>query len=117
MDLAAYANQSVNLRFRFGSDMGTGQEGWYVDDVLITALGNFVLSTPDSLVVSVNGDDLILNWADDDNPNYRILSDTDSEGAFSTIEGETTNNTFTIVNGWQGADLKFYRVVGWDGQN
>jgi|GEM_PF-1143709 len=36
-DLAAYSGNNVNLRFRFGSDNSVTYEGWYIDDILITA--------------------------------------------------------------------------------
>ncbi len=36
-DLAAYAGNNINLRFRFGSDNSVAYEGWYIDDILITA--------------------------------------------------------------------------------
>jgi hypothetical protein len=35
VDLGAYANQTIQIRFRFGSDASTGREGWYVDDIQI----------------------------------------------------------------------------------
>lgn len=37
VDLSAYANRSIVLRFRFGSDRYTISEGWYIDDVVITS--------------------------------------------------------------------------------
>jgi hypothetical protein len=33
--LNSYAGQSVNLRFRLGSDTSESREGWYVDDVVV----------------------------------------------------------------------------------
>src|SRR5690606_15794712 len=33
VDLSAYAGQSVQLRWRLGTDSSFGREGWYVDDV------------------------------------------------------------------------------------
>ena len=36
IDLAAYAGQSVQLRFRFGTDGGLTQEGWWIDDIRIS---------------------------------------------------------------------------------
>lgn len=35
VDLSSYANQSIKIRFRFTSDVGTQLEGWYVDDIAI----------------------------------------------------------------------------------
>ncbi|MEJ2744096.1 MAG: S8 family serine peptidase, partial [bacterium] len=37
-DLSAYAGKSIKLRFRFGSDISTAYEGWYIDDVEIFRL-------------------------------------------------------------------------------
>ena len=34
-DLSAYAEQNAQVRFRFGSDGYTVEEGWYIDDVAI----------------------------------------------------------------------------------
>ena len=33
--LTPYANQNIKIRFRFTSDEGTANEGWYVDDIAI----------------------------------------------------------------------------------
>ena len=33
--LTTYANQNIKIRFRFTSDEGTANEGWYVDDIAI----------------------------------------------------------------------------------
>lgn len=35
VNLSSYANQSVQFRFRFTSDVGTNLEGWYVDDIAL----------------------------------------------------------------------------------
>ncbi|MEW5989130.1 MAG: S8 family serine peptidase, partial [Chloroflexota bacterium] len=35
VDLDAYAGQTVNFRFRLGSDSSVSREGWYVDDVVV----------------------------------------------------------------------------------
>ena len=35
VNLTPYANQSIQIRFRFTSDVGTNLEGWYVDDIAI----------------------------------------------------------------------------------
>jgi len=37
-DLSSYANNNVRIRFRFSSDMYVNYEGWYIDDVKISAL-------------------------------------------------------------------------------
>lgn len=35
VDLSGWEDQTVRLAFRFGSDSGTTDEGWYIDDILI----------------------------------------------------------------------------------
>lgn len=37
VNLAPYAGQTVQFRFRAGTDTGVGTEGWYVDDVVVQA--------------------------------------------------------------------------------
>jgi subtilisin family serine protease len=37
VDLSAYAGQTVQFRFRLGSDTSVSREGWYVDDVVVQA--------------------------------------------------------------------------------
>ena len=36
-DLSSFAGQSILLRWRIGCDLGIGDEGWYIDDVQISA--------------------------------------------------------------------------------
>ncbi len=37
VNLAPYAGQTVQFRWRLGTDTGVGREGWYVDDVVVQA--------------------------------------------------------------------------------
>lgn len=53
-DLAAYANRSIVLRFRFGSDFFTISEGWYLDDIVVRSQvgdGGWISITPQIGVV------------------------------------------------------------------
>jgi Zn-dependent metalloprotease len=114
-DLSSYAGQSVQLRFRFGSDAGTGREGWYLDNVLVYAPAtNPPLIDPDSLTITFDGVNVILDWAADANPGYRIYSSVTVEGPYDTLEGTTTDHFFTLPD--RADERRFYRVVGWDGQ-
>jgi hypothetical protein len=36
VDLSGYAGSSANVRFRLGCDSIVGDDGWYIDDVLVT---------------------------------------------------------------------------------
>ncbi len=44
-DLSPLAGQDVQLRFRFASDVATGQEGWYIDDMELVTDPAFVTNT------------------------------------------------------------------------
>lgn len=114
-DLSAYAGQNIQIRFRFGSDAGTGREGWYVDDVLLySPANNTPLVIPTGLTLIYDGDNLLLHWDSDTNPFYHIYSSTTADGNFNTLEGTTSQQSFTIPGA--ANDRKFYIVVGWDGQ-
>lgn len=116
VDLAAYAGSDVQLRFRFGSDAGTNREGWYVDDVLVQAVGELVTVTvPQHLTILVEGDDVILRWAADANPFYRIFTSTDVDVPLQTLIDATDQNTYTIIGGADSPGPVYYTVVGWDG--
>lgn len=41
VDLSAYVIQKVNIRFRFGSNNGTGGYGWFIDDVELFEMLNY----------------------------------------------------------------------------
>lgn len=53
VDLTNYAGQTVQLRFRLGSDSSVNHEGWYVDDISVTSCEG---STPDDTIFT-NGFD------------------------------------------------------------
>ncbi|MFH1011081.1 MAG: carboxypeptidase-like regulatory domain-containing protein [bacterium] len=115
MDLQVYAGQSIQFRFRFGSDASRTNEGWYVDDVLAIALDLPDISVPTGLVIAVEGDDLRLRWNSDANYGYRVYSDDNLYGSFTTLVGETTETELVIVGGAAAAGIKFYMVRGWNG--
>ncbi len=113
LDLSAYEGANVQLRFRFGSDNSVQREGWYVDDVLVQAVGEpITVTTPTELTIIVIGEDVVLNWAADGNPMYRVYTSFDAEDPLQTIIGDTDQNTFTIVGGASVNDQRYYSVVG-----
>ncbi len=60
-DLGDYANETANIRFRFGSDGSVPEEGWFVDDIKITADNPYPV--PGNLDVElVNQSEVILGW-------------------------------------------------------
>lgn len=115
LDLAAYAAQNVQVRFRFGSDAGTVREGAYIDDVLLFAPGN---SAAPTVVTEVTlnrvGDNLVLDWLSDGNLHYRIYSGPDPDNVFTTFEGAVDTVGF-VVPGGLSATGKCFVVTGWDG--
>ncbi|MFH1011449.1 MAG: M14 family zinc carboxypeptidase [bacterium] len=116
VELTSFAGQSIQLRYRFGSDAGTGYEGWYVDDVRIVALGEPVVDVT-GLTIIAEGNDLHLRWNPDANYGYRIYDDDDPMSSFTNQVGETTANEFVVVGGAASTEIKFYVVRGWDGSS
>lgn len=114
VSLAAYAGSNVQLRFRFGSDAGTNNEGWYIDDVLVQAVGEVVpVTVPEALTIFVDGDDVVLRWLADNNPMYRVFTSTDVNDPLQTLVAETDQNTYTIVGGATADSQRYYTVVGY----
>jgi hypothetical protein len=70
---------------------------------------------PTGLVIGVEGDDLHLSWHSDANYGYRVYSDDNPQGSFTTLVGETTETELVIVGGAAAAGIKFYMVRGWNG--
>jgi hypothetical protein len=55
-DLSAYADNNVQIRFRFSSDIYLAYEGWYIDDVEITSLDcTPALGWLEGTVTDING--------------------------------------------------------------
>ncbi len=84
----------VDLR----NDGGDAYAAWY-------RLG---FAAPDALVIQVTGADLVLQWNSVGAPLYNIYSASSPDGPFDTLEGSTSNTTFTDVN--PVAFTKFYEV-------
>ena len=59
VDLSAYANQNVQIRFRFGSDASTTREGWYVDDIYVDS---YELAPPPLLPVT----NMVIQYEEDE---------------------------------------------------
>ncbi|MBK8128257.1 MAG: carboxypeptidase regulatory-like domain-containing protein [bacterium] len=112
LDLAAYEAQSVQLRFRFGSDAGTNREGWYVDDIIGTGYGDAVPDAPANLTIAVSGTDLVFRW-DGTGPLYHLMSAATSDGPYETIAGTTAATTLTIPVPADGT--RYYVVVATNG--
>ncbi|MBL0061907.1 MAG: hypothetical protein IPP40_10650 [bacterium] len=115
-NLGAYADSSIQLRWRFGSDGGANREGWYVDDMQIYGIAAVTgPAIPVGLTIAVSGNDLLLRWVDDDSWGYRIYSSITPDFSSLGLGRNTQTNTFTIPGGFAANAEKFYYVVGWGG--
>lgn len=96
IDLSAYADQTIQIRFRFGTDVGTTFEGWYVDDIQIRGTAPQG-PTPDpitDLTIQREGDDIHLWWSEPTSgaDSYTIYSSSDQ----SDLEGSSIAPEFQI---------------------
>jgi hypothetical protein len=107
--LAAFAGDSVQFRFRFGTNSSNGREGWYVDDVnVFTPL---TIQQPDHLTCYRVGNEVQLRWHGA-GPHYAVYSSPSADGPFTLLE-HTDQTTVTVSS---AADsLKFFMVKAWDG--
>lgn len=114
LDLSAYEGANVQIRFRFGSDAGANQEGWYIDDVVGVGYVNSVLQAPTDLTILYDYDnnELDFNWVGTA-PMFRVLSSETIDGPFVTIEGTTASNSLSIP--LPAFDQRYFVVVAADG--
>ena len=109
-DLSAYTGD-IRLRFRFGSDNGTGREGWYVDDIQI--IGTPETGPPPAvtdLVIQMIGEHAILSWTYTGVASFNIYSDTNPEGSFTNLVTSTTLHSIVLHGAATGVPKKFYIV-------
>ncbi|MBC8478254.1 S8 family serine peptidase [bacterium] len=92
-DLAGWAGETAQFRFRFGSDSGTGAEGWYLDDV---ALWGYVEASPgDPLVISISYSDpnIVIDWeVEPAAVGYRVYRSLSPYGVFELIQDSAVNS-------------------------
>ena len=86
VDISEYADQGINLRFRYASDEATGGEGWYVDDVELMDVFNY---DTEACVMSAEGD-----MACDNAPDRGTI--VESQLPSSVIELEDSNVSFAV---------------------
>lgn len=96
VNLDAYANNSIRIRFRFGSDDGGGQEGWYMDDFTIIGMPGAPPNPVTDLCIHIEGTNLVLSWTSTGASQYNAYSDTDPFGSFTNPEGTTSGTSLSI---------------------
>lgn len=102
-NLTAYADSTVQFRFRFSSDAGGNREGWYVDDIRLygapEAAGAPAAVT--GLTITYDGANVSLYWLPSTTPGavYNVYMSTDAEidpiNAFFVTQ--VTDTTFTHI--------------------
>ena len=107
VDMGAWTDQTVQLRFRFGSDQGGGMEGWYVDDLTLTGLS---MAEPEPLVITIAYNDPFVTVSWDAVPQataYRVYSSDDAHSGFELVQetGLTSHTTYATEN------YRFFRVT------
>jgi serine protease AprX len=98
-DLAALAGETAQFRFRFGSDSGGGDEGWYIDDVSLTGYEQSQPGEP--LVISINYSDplITISWeAEPQATGYRVYRCDTPHGDYELVqEGSSPGYTTSEV--------------------
>ncbi len=95
-DLAALAGETVQFRFRFGSDNGGGDEGWYIDDF---ALAGYEQSQPgEPLVITINYTDpwITISWEmEPQATGYRVYRCDTPYGDYELVQ-ELPTSSYTV---------------------
>jgi hypothetical protein len=76
---AAAAGKSVQLRWRFGSDIGTSSSGWYVDTISVADGFTCCSGVPPLVILSIQptGNSISLAWSSTAGLTYRLQYKTD----------------------------------------
>jgi hypothetical protein len=96
IDLDAYADETVQFRFRFGSDQGGGNEGWYIDDLELVGVALTVLEPVTDLTPSISGDFVMLSWSTAVGAvSYNVYGASDPYSGFELL-GNTGTTQWTV---------------------
>ena len=106
IDLSAIIGTSVYIAFKYRYEVDNWR-WWEVDNISIS-IGT--LDPPANVVITHNGTDAIISWdAVTGATTYKIYSDTDPYGSFSTMEIEISGLTWTDFS--TTGEKKFYHIV------
>jgi len=107
VDMAAWTGQTIQLRFRFGSDQGGGLEGWYVDDLTLTGLS---IADPEPPLISITYNDPYITVSWDAVPNasaYRVYSSDNLYDGFELVQEISSTSYVTYAT----ENQIFFRVT------
>ncbi len=92
-DLGSLTGDSLQIRFRFGSDNSAADEGWYVDDVSLWGVLPVSVVPVTNFVITRAGNNIILTWTGGGSPDgYRVYRSLTPDGTFIQIwQGTSTN--------------------------
>jgi hypothetical protein len=111
-DLGSLTGDSLQIRFRFGSDNSGGREGWYVDDVSLWGVVPFSVVPVTDFVITRSGNDIVLTWIGGGSPDgYRVYR-SDSPGGSYTQIWQGTNTTYTDTDALDRT-TNFYYVTSY----
>jgi photosystem II stability/assembly factor-like uncharacterized protein len=110
---AAAAGQSVRLRWRCGSDVFVGANGWYLDTITLNNGYDCCIPHPQILSINTGNPNVTITWSSQPGLSYRLQYSTNlSQTIWTDVAGDvlasggTASKTDTI-----GAfDQKYYRV-------
>ena len=108
INLADYAGEIVSFRFHFGSDGGSGESGWYIDDLTLVGA---VTGGPDvvtDLSVAITGEFVMLTWSEVEGAaSYNVYSCDTPYGEFQFI-GNSMLPEWSLLTADPG---QFYQVT------
>ena len=98
-DLSALAGETAQFRFRFGSDNGGGDEGWYIDDFTLTGYEQAQPGEPLAITISYNDPWVIVSWeAEPEATGYRVYRCDTPYGDYEMVhEGSASSYTASGV--------------------
>ncbi len=107
-DLTAYGEAAVQFRLRFGSDNGGGDEGWYIDDFILTGYEQPQPGEPLFISISYTNPWVTINWETEPQATgYRVYRCDTPYGDFEMVQEGTTNSYITDGIG------EFFYYVTW----
>ena len=125
IDISTYADHQISLRFYFRSDQSVQQDGWYVDNVMISVYSGVIPVELISFTSSVINNTINLNWitaTELNNSGFEIQKSTDNSnwGKLGFVSGNGTSTTahnysYTDQNPITGKSYYRIKQIDFDG--